>query len=620
MSGNIFLDKWYGAGNSLYFLALLYGLLGTIFGYSYELLWIVSAVLWACLVVLAFWIVLELYIEKPHACAARLCFTFISCFSSCFFLQERKIFTGAHFDVIIIGILYLWVVSREIELCKNYTPQLILSSVLLLLALWSDNLTKVFIVLPAFVGLIFNLIFVPAQKVKKKYIIKHLTLCVALLVGSKVILKLMQNHIGMIVSFPPNGVDVSDWTSLFPNIAYFMKTALYVFGCDIFGQHIGANSIILIFRVLVLIVLLFGLGLSLKKIVRNIFNQFILLCIGVETLIVVLTQQGGDTLLGPSWTSRLMYCAFISFVLLFAQIDWGRIASLVRIENKKVVLGCGMAAMLLLMVFNLSILRTGREQNPDGHFDEIADALVERGLTRGYGTFWLASSVTVASEFQTDVRPIIGQDLTAYHWLSKDTSDWKYADFVLFDKSMWGEVTEESIIDSIGDPAEKVQVGETTILIWDKNILPYVNGSGYPGETLDAWWSLEEGQAEKVIEATSNHFFSDFVAGENGYYMSDGEGWLLYGPSKSLKDGVYNITFEYDYVGTMEPGDFLGQVDVKSNAQKVEYVSKPAIAGVNSVTLENVKVLPECTDLETRFYANVEGITVRRIVIRRAEI
>ena len=624
MRGNILLDGWYGASNNLYFLAILYGVFGQIFGYSLNLIPIVSAFLWACLLTLISYVILNLYSkESGYICVIRVCLALALCFSSCFFSQNERIYAGAHFDVILIGIFYIWVISEEIELRKNHTPQLAVASVLLILALWSDGLTRIFIVLPVLVGLIFNLLFVAADRQRKNYCIKHLVLAITLLVTSEIILKILQSTGKMITFWPASGVDIPEWTELFSKIAYFIKSVLYVFNCDVFGHHIGAGSAVLIFRGMVLFLLLFGLWLSLNKIVRNIFNHFLLVCIGIVSLVVVFTLPGGDTSTGPEWTSRLMYCFYIAIVLLFAQIDWERMVALLQVKvGKKVLLSLGIAAMCLMTASNLSVLRVKEDYVNDvcNPFFKIANVLMERGLTRGYGTYWLSSVVTLASEFQTDVRPVLGQNLSSFLWLSKSTRSWDYANFMLVDGSMWGEVTEESIIDCIGIPAEKVQVEEITILIWDKNIMPYINNSGYDGRTISAWWELENGQTEKKIEATSNHFASSFAIGEDGYYTSAGEGYLIYGPYKAMSEGVYDVTFEYDYDGTLEKGAVLGLVDVYSGTQKAEYTSCPAVAGESSVTLKNVRVFPECPDFETRFYAQVPDITMQRIVIKRTGI
>ena len=184
---------------------------------------------------------------------------------------------------------------------------------------------------------------------------------------------------------------------------------------------------------------------------------------------------------------------------------------------------------------------------------------------------------------------------------------------------MLNDVIEERIIDSIGVPSKKISINDSAILVWDKNILPYINGSGYPGETMDAWWSMEAGQTEKEIEVNSRHFCSYFPVEEDGSFISDGAGQLIYGPYRSIEAGVYDIIFEYEYLGALEQGERIGFADINSNEGKAECTASPALAGENSVTVKNVRVFPECKDIELRFYADVEGVVVRKIIIARTE-
>lgn len=619
MSGNVFLKDWYGAQNILYLLSVVYGLFGELLGYSFALLPFVSALFWACMLTLIAGILLKRYADSPIQGVARVGFVFALCFSSCFVVQHFGIFWGTHFDFVLIGIFYMWILSREIESCVDNTLSLVIASVLLFFAVLSDNLTVLFVILPALGGLALELLFYAKEKIKKRYVIKHFILLIAIFVAAKVFLGFMQaNEMMMTASVTTQLVEYSD---LFPDIAYFIKSTLYLFGCDFFGQNIGRDNAALLLRLMIFAVLLIGLLLNSKTILKTMLNRMLALCVVMEMLTIVLTSTGADKV-STAWTSRLLVSLFFSLVLLFAQIDWGEMVSKFKmVIDKRALRTTEVIAVALLLVMDFASLSPWRKVEP---YDpalstagRIGSVLAERGLTKGFGIYWLSSNVTVASDFQVDVRPITAEHISAFHWLSKSTKDWDYANFVLVDKSRWGGVTEENIIEDIGIPSEKISVDDATILIWDKNIMPYIKDSGYPGETLVGWWSLDPGQTEKTIETTSRHFSSQFAANKDGYFTSDAAGHVLYGPYMSMSEGTYDITFEYDYAGTLGPGEVLGQVDASSNAQKVKAASCAAVAGENSVTMRGIQVLPECTDFETRFYANVEGITVRRITVKR---
>lgn len=624
MSGNILLKDWYGARNTMYVLNVLYGLLGKVFGYSFDLSLLVPAFLWACFVAFVAVVLLHYYENRLPQCIMRVCFAFVLCFSSCFIWQWYGIFGGVHFDYILIGVFYSWVISKELESCKNCTFQLATASILLFFVIWSDNLMTVLIILPVLMGLIFNLFFCTNSKQRQFYTVKHLILTIFLFVSAKGSLAFLQNRGEMITTTPVNGVVVPEYSEVFTNVAYFVKSLLYLFSCDFWGQHIGLESWHLILRFLFLIVLFAGLFVSIKKLFRRTFNRFLLCFIVMEAFIIVFTDEGSFKDNGSSWTSRLLVCMFFSLVLLFSQIDWEQAISLIKLKiSDKRWKALGAAAILLLLGLNVQSLRhlENKADVPSlEKLNPLASALVEQGLTQGFGTYWLSSGVTVASGFQTDVRPVMGSDLSSFQqWLTKKTDDWDYANFVIVDESEESDVIEERIIDSIGVPSKKISINDSAILVWDKNILPYINGSGYPGETMDAWWSMEAGQTEKEIEVNSRHFCSYFPVEEDGSFISDGAGQLIYGPYRSIEAGVYDIIFEYEYLGALEQGERIGFADINSNEGKAECTASPALAGENSVTVKNVRVFPECKDIELRFYADVEGVVVRKIIIARTE-
>lgn len=617
MSGNVLLKDWYGSTQTLYTLNVLYGLLGAVFGYSFDLVLVVSAFLWACFLALIAAVILWYYQGKPMQCIMRICLVFTLCSSACFIWQRYGIFGGVHFDFVLIGFFYAWVISKEIETCNKESAILsVTASVLLFFSIWSDKLATLLVVVPILAVLAFELLFCGGDAKQKICIVKWLIFTVVLFVTAKGSVLFLQNAGMMITDTSVNGTTVPEYSELFPNMAFCLKSILYLFGCDFFGQHIGAESVLLLLRFIFLVVMFVSLLFSLKTIWRRTFNRILLFSIAAAVLVSVFTEEGAGSAGNPEWTSRLLICLFFSLVLLFSQIDWECVVALIKINvDRKGWHALGVTVMLLLLGLNLHELRNYSPLKADVPSLEVlvpvGDTLVNRGLTRGFGTYWLSSGVTLASDFQVDVRPVVGENLSTFQWLSKSTMDWDYANFVLLDKSGGEGVTEESVVGFIGTPTEKISVDDVTILVWDKNVLPYIE------ETANGWWILDADQTEKTIETTNRYFYSQFVANEDGYFTSDTAGQLLFGPYRPMGEGTYSITFEYDYEGTLEPGTVLGQVDINSNAQKVEFVSQPAIAGTNSVRLENVHVLPGCADFETRFYANVEGITVREIVIER---
>ncbi len=69
----------------------------------------------------------------------------------------------------------------------------------------------------------------------------------------------------------------------------------------------------------------------------------------------------------------------------------------------------------------------------------------------------MANITTLASNCKISVNPACNNanDFSKYKWLSTNTDDWEYANFVLIDDSKWEGIDEQLIIDAIGEPKEK---------------------------------------------------------------------------------------------------------------------------------------------------------------------
>lgn len=158
VSGNILLKDWYGSRNA-HLLCVVYGILGEIVGYSWNLLPLVMALLWAGMLTLIADILLSLYASSKSQTVARICLAFILCFSSIYAWKADRLLGGAHFDVVLFGIFYIYVISKEIKSCKNDTPRLLVASALLFFILLVDKNTQVFIIVPVLATLLFELLF-----------------------------------------------------------------------------------------------------------------------------------------------------------------------------------------------------------------------------------------------------------------------------------------------------------------------------------------------------------------------------------------------------------------------------------------------------------------------------
>jgi hypothetical protein len=107
----------------------------------------------------------------------------------------------------------------------------------------------------------------------------------------------------------------------------------------------------------------------------------------------------------------------------------------------------------------------------------VADWLVAHGFTNGLAGYWQADSVTLDSGGRVAVAPLYPSTTWAYHWEAKaswfDPSQ-NYANFVISKQSQQGLYT-----GNFGRPAQTYQVGQYTIMVWSKNLVPLIG----PGVT-----------------------------------------------------------------------------------------------------------------------------------------
>jgi len=108
---------------------------------------------------------------------------------------------------------------------------------------------------------------------------------------------------------------------------------------------------------------------------------------------------------------------------------------------------------------------------------KLSAVLLENNLTSGYASYWNASSITVLSDGNVNVRAIAANNekLEAFEWLSKDEWYKEYANFVIIaDNDLFG-VTGEIAKKNFGTPSEIIDCGQFHIYKYEKDISAYLS-------------------------------------------------------------------------------------------------------------------------------------------------
>jgi len=152
-----------------------------------------------------------------------------------------------------------------------------------------------------------------------------------------------------------------------------------------------------------------------------------------------------------------------------------------RLTSRVAVLaGCGLAAVAALVPMSLSAARPLTRPTSAA---TLSTWLSAHGLHYGLGGYWNASGVTLQSGNQVQVRTIqtTGREMTTYAWESDaawyDPAE-HYANFVIVSPNATPSLA--NVLRIFGQPASTDLVSGDKVLIYDKNLLPFVKADKLP--------------------------------------------------------------------------------------------------------------------------------------------
>lgn len=141
----------------------------------------------------------------------------------------------------------------------------------------------------------------------------------------------------------------------------------------------------------------------------------------------------------------------------------------------------------------------------------------------------------------------------------------------------------------------------------------------YTGEDIhrEHWWSISDGENKFIV--ADSYFKSMFEQEEGSAYVSQGAGWLLYGPYKEIPEGQYTITFVYQFSGEVPKDGIIGYVNVNSNEGAFDSASHATKISATSTiaTIEDLAIDQPCRDFEVQVYAACAGLKIKEIIIMK---
>lgn len=473
--GNVFLHDWLGSTNSFYFLSIIYGLCGCIFGYNVYLMAIVSALLYTFMAGLVCYIVLKRNQTAGAIRYVKTIFALLIMLSSCYSRYVHGIFAGSHFDGAIISLLLFYMITNyyEKETVNKFAFMIIY--VLLFLEYLSDSLTIIFTAIPIFLVVVINLFMNKISKRKIQILIFNMIVIAGEIFLSRIVINSWN---GILIPYEVNSISIVSYSDLFTRIAFCIEVLFFLFSGDCFGAKISAASIDCLFMAFIVVIFVGLLFMQRRHWIKSIFNQFCFSVVLVSVLVLCLTDYALFSQ-GAAYTARLLpLCFFCCIILFFCGVDFKWAIDKYNLKIKYCV-GGGIFLAAWFCFFSVKNISFENRIDTNNKYKRIADVLLEEGLSNGFATYLNSFPIIMESGYSVNITSITGPETSFFAWLNKKPSKEMYANFIVFDDSNWENVNSDSIKNDIGIPDHVIDIDDAHIYIWNKNIMPLINQMHY---------------------------------------------------------------------------------------------------------------------------------------------
>ncbi len=298
---------------------------------------------------------------------------------------------------------------------------------------------------------------------------------------------LIRKGILMLGGYESSGLPLAfvDFPWLAGHIALLIQGVLVQSGADFTGRGLSipenltgfsSHPLILLARLPLVILIFMTLWRSFRRSLSGEEPSLLRAALGYGVMILVLAEVFA-TLMVDIFSSRYSI-PLVVFATLLCAMEWhpGRVG--------RILIHLAMWPTLAIFLFNLALPLRGTNVIP-GKQGGLVRYLVQEQLSSGYGAYWDAGIVTVASKGRTHLLPILETpegNLLNNRWLAKDQAfkpDAQDRGFFLIDHSgRAGGFSETSVRQRFGAPDEVKDVDGYRILIYKSKNLE-IDGSLY---------------------------------------------------------------------------------------------------------------------------------------------
>lgn len=429
---------------------------------------------------------------------------------------NNMITTALHIEAYVIAILALIILNKIMSTEENGKYYLVFI-LMLFMANFGDEVTLYILSLP-----IICVMFFEYLKDKKKNTLNVLILSI-LVVGISIVLNKLFVKNGLLVHYSNGEKIYLEFENLIDNIMLTLQQYINYFNADIFGKPIfsieGIKSLI---GMLIFLMVSYSVIYTIRRYKeQNLINKILIVAILIQTLAYTFSN-----LCTENNARYLVPCVIYMCILSGRSNIYNLICNTINIKPLNKFLSLGITILMIIGVLTRIVVPPQVEQP----IDKIANVLIENNLERGYATYWLSHSVTVASEGKVRVADIVydSDNISQYRWMSKNSWYQEPANFVIVDrKENEGEAV-GMYYNILGLPIQQIDIDDFSILIYDYDISTQLtDASGFDERTFTSKNLLynENGSIEE----------KDIVLSKLG---------VQYGPYTPLKSGNYIVTIK----------------------------------------------------------------------------
>lgn len=264
--------------------------------------------------------------------------------------------------------------------------------------------------------------------------------------------------------YAPFPVTFASWSAFVNNLGLFVQGILLLFGANFFGHVLNLSLIGVLIRGLVVI----ALGFTLWRWRRDSDTTWLddVLASGI---VIDCAAYLFSSLPVNIETTRYLTPVWVFGLMLVSRY-------FLRKATIKIYLKGAIGGGMLIVGLAFGSLWPFRP--PVSAYQVLASWLMAHHLTRGYGGYWDASIITVATHNRVRIAPVIATSsgvLEPFQWNSSKTwyrdSLRTPASFLVYDVSHWGSVDRQSAIHTWGMPANRTRVGAYTVLVYRRPLI-----------------------------------------------------------------------------------------------------------------------------------------------------